>query len=99
MNVFISSDKVRSFDCCNGGMGPARSTVALVAHWSDGSALHPVDTIVEEVSLELCEAVSLVHDVRCGACETKRVLNLLVRPIRELIVPDRAGEKLVAQAL
>ena len=86
MNVFIRSDKVRSFNCCHSCMGPARSTVALVAHRRDSTALHPVDAIVMEVCFKLCKAVSLMHDVRSGAGETKRILNLVVRPIRELIV-------------
>ena len=69
MNVFIRSDKVRTFNSCHGCMRPARSTVALVAYRRDGAALYPVDAIVMEVCFKLCKAVSLMHDVRSGASE------------------------------
>eukprot|EP00354_Favella_ehrenbergii_P004073 CAMPEP_0170464670 /NCGR_PEP_ID=MMETSP0123-20130129/9307_1 /TAXON_ID=182087 /ORGANISM="Favella ehrenbergii, Strain Fehren 1" /LENGTH=54 /DNA_ID=CAMNT_0010730385 /DNA_START=542 /DNA_END=706 /DNA_ORIENTATION=- len=52
-----------TFDRGDGSVGPARAAVALVANGRDSTTRHPVDGVVEEVSLELGVSVPHVLDV------------------------------------
>ena len=96
-DFLIMGDEVSTLDssyCC---MCPARATVTLVSNTCYRAALHPVDRVVEEIGLKLSISVAHVCYIIGATGQAHGMLDLIVSPVGEFVVPHSTSFKFLTQ--